>query len=227
MKYVVGRPLSEAEKLTVTLQDGISPDGITKDFYFCIGAPVILRNDFAAHRNLTKGLKGRITGVVLHRNEPDFGNENIVHLKFTPVSILVHFAQSTMSPLPGLPIGVIPISCELTSPNFEDLGCITTPVRAMIRKQFPLSLAFAMTVNEARNTRITQFIFDNISVDLSTIDNCAEFICLLANVPCVGCVYCLQHVDIDLFSRNVGANPVLIEERRLRHLSNFTYHAHR
>lgn len=222
---IVGHRLSKAEQLAVALQEDLNPERSNKDFYFCIGAPVILRYDLAPHRNLVKGLKGYITGVVLHRNEPDLGGNNIVRLKHTPVSILVKFPESIMIGLPGLPTDVIPISCVSTSPNFENLELMGLPIKRMIRKQFPLSLAFAMTVRQARNTTITQFMLDNISLDLSTVDSCAEFICLLARVPTIGRVYCLQDVDINIFSRNVAAIPLLIEERRLRHLSDYTYHA--
>jgi len=127
-----------------------------------VGMPVLLTQNIETDLDITNGAHGLVVGLVLHQDEePHDTEQSVVHLQRLPLYILVKLRHTRTGMLTGLEEGVIPIqpaSQTLRIKYVMDGNVEVT--RNVVRKQFPITPAYAFTDYRAQGQTIPCAIAD-------------------------------------------------------------------
>ena len=113
--------------------------------------------------DVTNGARGEIVDIVLHPDEPPISQvSSEIHLQYLPLyMILVKMARTRASRLPGLEDNVIPIQpASCTIPISLRASSGKSVRRTVQRRQFPMTLGYALTDYRAQGQTIPYVIID-------------------------------------------------------------------
>ena len=126
-----------------------------------IGMKVMVTENVETDLDVTNGAGGEIVGMVLHPDEPLYGDESVVTLKHLPVYILMKLNRTRATQLDGLDENVIPV--EMATRSFQikvrgNGGRYST--RTVRRWQFPMTAAYCFTDYRSQGQTIPYVIVD-------------------------------------------------------------------
>lgn len=125
-----------------------------------IGMKVMVTTNVETDLDIANGARGTVVGVVLHQGETGVASGDTVTLQHMPAYILVRLDRTRAGRLSGLDEHVIPI--EPVTRAFEirvKTGAKTT-TRKVIRRQFPMTAAYAFTDYRSQGQTIPYVIVD-------------------------------------------------------------------
>ncbi|TFY52705.1 hypothetical protein EVJ58_g9862 [Rhodofomes roseus] len=167
---IKGHPLSLVERLMVVQKKATRQKtrqehgGLPHNVSLAIGMKVMVTLNVDTDLDVANGTRGEIVDIVLDPREPPIPNERIVQLKFLPLYVLVKLQRTRASGLTNLPPNVLPI--EPLSRSFQ----IQVPVRegrsqhfvsrTVMRRQFPITAAYAFTDYRSQGQTIPCVVVD-------------------------------------------------------------------
>ncbi len=129
-----------------------------------IGMQVMVTSNIQTDLDLANGARGEVVDLVLHPDEPPVGDGCVVHLQHLPAYILVKMHRTRAAQLDELEVGVVPVEpmesrmkIELTVPGQPALN------RTVVRRQFPITAAYAFTDYRSQGQTIPAVIVDIMS----------------------------------------------------------------
>jgi hypothetical protein len=125
------------------------------------GLKVMVTNNLATDLDITNRARGEIVDIIFDKDEPDFPDSLIVRLHKMPRCVLVKLARTRASQLDGLDEGVIPVepmTCKMKIPMADTTG--QTRERLVIRRQFPITSAYAFTDYRSQGQTICPVMVD-------------------------------------------------------------------
>ncbi|TFY81855.1 hypothetical protein EWM64_g2158 [Hericium alpestre] len=126
-----------------------------------VGMNVMVTTNVETDLDVTNGARGDVVGIVLHPEEPAFGDEPIVHLKHLPIYILVKMRRTRATRLAGLDESVIPIEPGVQTFQIKIPTRLTKAnTRRVRRRQFPMTAAYAFTDYRSQGQTIPHVIVD-------------------------------------------------------------------
>jgi hypothetical protein len=127
-----------------------------------VGMPVLLTQNVETDLDITNGANGHIVGIVLHQDEePHDAEHSVVHLQRLPLYILVKLRHTRAGKLTGLEECVIPIQPASQTMRIKYVVEGNVEVtRNVVRKQFPITPAYAFTDYRAQGQTIPCAIAD-------------------------------------------------------------------
>jgi PIF1-like helicase len=162
-----GKPLTVQEQFYVALHDKESKNQkgqLPRKVEIAKGMKILVTNNIATDLDITNGAQGEIVDIILHPEEPPISNNSIIHLVKMPLYILVKLTRTRASQLEGLDEYVVPI---------EALTCrmdISMPIsdqinrrRSVLRRQFPITGAYAFTDYRSQGQTLSHVIVDPAS----------------------------------------------------------------
>lgn len=163
------QPLTDNQRLRVKLalnhrrKKGNRKD-LPSEVELAIGAKVLFTENLDTDLDVANGAKGVIVDIVLHPDEPPIPDDvSEVRLRYLPAYILVRMDRTRASCLPGLEPNVIPITplqqrLTIQVPNPSGQG---PPLRrTIVRRQFPITGAYAFTDYRAQGQTLRYVIID-------------------------------------------------------------------
>lgn len=162
-----GRTLSEAEKSAVHNRKGKGSsrgdvNGLPGFIEIAVGMKVMVTANVDTDIDIANGSRGEITAVILDPQE-EFteGVQNVIHLRYLPMYILVKMSRTRAIQLDGLDPGVVPIlpaKRKITIKVRETSG--NTVQRTITRIQFPITPAYAFTDYRSQGQTLPYVIVD-------------------------------------------------------------------
>ncbi|KAK7439202.1 hypothetical protein VKT23_017692 [Stygiomarasmius scandens] len=130
------------------------------------GMKVMVTSNVETDLDVTNGARGEIVDIILDEEEPDIGDGAEVTLKYMPKYVLVKLTRTRASRLEGLDENVIPV--EPMEVKFK----VKVPgggERTVIRRQFPMTAAYAFTDYRAQGQTIPTVFVDIAKVPSGTL----------------------------------------------------------
>ncbi|THG93156.1 hypothetical protein EW026_g8002 [Hermanssonia centrifuga] len=179
-----------------------------------IGMRVLVTENLETDLDLTNGARGEIVKIVLHPDEPEVGEDRVVHLQFLPLYVLVKMSRTRASTLPGLDEGVVPVE-PVTSTMKIKLNTRSgkTIQRTVHRRQFPITPAYAFTDYRSQGQTLPYVIVDIASPPTGTL-NLFNLYVALSRSAGRHSIRLLRDFDEELF-RQSHDPELLIEDERL------------
>lgn len=167
---IKGKPLSNVEKQALKNRpkrrgtgDGFYNKELPEELEIAVGARVLVTQNLQTDLDVANGSRGTIVGVLLHPDEPPLPDMSIVRLKFLPICILVKMDRTRAQTLPGLDPGVIPIQ-PIEQRIVIEIPCSIpgrkSVRRTVVRRQFPMTGAYAFTDYRSQGQTISYVIVD-------------------------------------------------------------------
>jgi hypothetical protein len=130
------------------------------DLELAVGAEVMVTLNIDTDLDIANGTRATVVQIVLDPEEPPFGNEQVIELKFLPVYILVKLERTRAEVLPGLDpnvIPILPVDIKHTLPINTNAGI---QKRTIVERQFPVTLGYAFTDYRAQGQTMSHVIVD-------------------------------------------------------------------
>jgi hypothetical protein len=161
------KPLTVEERFHVALHDKENKNQnnqLPRKLEIAKGMKILITNNIATDLDITNGAQGEIVDIILNPKEPPINNDSIIHLVKMPLYIMVKLTRTRASQLEGLDECVVPI---------EPLTCrmdISMPIEnqtmkrhLVLRRQFPLTAAYAFTDYQSQGQTLCYVIVDPAS----------------------------------------------------------------
>lgn len=226
---IKGKSLSPVERLAFEKRNtGRSGgrDGGT-DLPDCIklavGMPVLLTQNLETDLDITNGANGCIVEIVLHPDDHDQGNDQFVHLRRLPLYVLVEMRHTRAGTLTGLKPRVIPIQPASQTARIRVSATGNTEIcRTVVRKQFPITPAYAFTDHRAQGQTIPCAIAD-IAPPATGGLSLFNIYVTLSRVPSRQCIRLLRTFPDDMLLNKSFPIELNEEEDRICRLGRITY----
>jgi hypothetical protein len=158
-----GRTLRRPEQLAVQHRQGSTRragDDLPESIELAVGMRVMVTRNLDTDLDITNGARGTIVDVVVEADEPlTTDGNNVIHLRRPPAFLLVKLDKTRATRLEGLEHSVIPI--EPLSKSFRiSVQEEKTYTRTVMRKQLPITAAYACTDYRAQGQTIPAVVID-------------------------------------------------------------------
>ena len=166
------RPVTLSEKFAIVSKRtgrGSKNDeqgGLPDEVMLGIGMKVMVTFNVETDLDVANGARGEIIKIVLDENESNYSpTQSIIRLKYPPVYVLIRMKSSKVSGLEGLEQNIIPLT------PMEHTFLITqgSQSKTVVRKQLPLTTAYAFTDYRSQGQTIQNAIIDIASPPTGTL----------------------------------------------------------
>jgi len=186
-----------------------------------IGMEVMVTLNIATEADLANGSRGKIKDIVLDPREAlcdmDLGEDGVVWLQYPPAMILFQPFHHEFPPFPGLDPGLIPIFPSELSFSISYRGKSATKI---IRRQYPLSAAYAFTDHKAQGQTIPYVIVDIGKTIIFPVTPFAAYVALSRSTG-RNTIRLLRDFDDTIFTRH-PSEALRKEDERLNWLAKET-----
>jgi hypothetical protein len=163
-----GQSLSDVENHALKMRAGSKNHrqnrrkDLPQEVRIAIGAKVLVTQNIDIDLDLTNGARGEIVDIILHPNEPLISSSSTeIHLQYLPSYILVKMGRTRASRLQGLDDKVIPIEPVSQSISISLLNTNNQTIKRTVqRRQFPMTLGYALTDYRSQGQTVAYVIID-------------------------------------------------------------------
>ena len=132
--------------------------GLADEIEIAIGMKVLVTYNLETELDITNGVRGIITDIILDAREPCQDRTPVWRLQYLPKYILVRLERTKISKLSHLDDNVIPIEPMMISMELNMTG--KSKSRTVQRTQYPITGAYAFTDYRAQGQTIPYSLVD-------------------------------------------------------------------
>jgi len=158
------REVTNAERYTILTQKGGKgktrgeKGGLPHNVPLAIGMQVMVTLNVHTDLDVANGARGEIVGIGLHSKEPPIDRtQTRWHLRFPPQYVLVKLQRTKAKQLPGLELGVIPIT---PAQKTFSIRASNGQKKTVTRRQHPITPAYSFTDYRSQGQTIPYVIVD-------------------------------------------------------------------